>query len=345
MENTIRGFSNAWSVSIDLAIESIPPITTYFLSMSMYLNTIFNAKKMKDILLSIKDNHNYYMNRPENVILQYYDVQGSKITFYYASYIYVTVVAFITMPAVSLTFDLIRPSNYSQEKSFPIELDYGVDAQQYFYYLFVYSYVTITIVANLIASCDTTYMLYAQHAYALFAIVSYELRTVHILDTNISMKFKDRYLLENHKNIELLPKEQKQMHGKLFLCIKEHQNAIESVVLMYILEERMTVMKLGNVSDMIRFGSFTFAQAIHIFVLCLPGQRLLNHTEEVHAAACEATWYIFPKNCHQLYKFLVARTFTFSKITALKMATMSMETFLAIIQSAMSYFAVLLSVT
>ncbi|XP_043518606.1 odorant receptor 13a-like [Frieseomelitta varia] len=331
--------------------------------MSMYLNTIFNAKKIKDVLLSIKDNHNYYMNRPENVILQYYDMQGSKITFYYASYVYVTVVAYITIPAVSLTFDLIRPSNYSQEKSFPIELDYGVDTQQYFYYLFVHSYVTIAIIANLIASCDTTYMLYAQHAYALFAIVSFELRTVHILDTNVLMKLKDRRLLEMRKNIELLSGEQKQMHSKLFLCIKEHQNAIkysklvESLFTKSIFAQLFfnvvcltiagveTVMKLGNAADMIRFGSFTFAQAIHIFVLCLPGQRLLNHNEEVHAAACEAMWYIFPKNCHNTYKFLLARTSAFSKITALKMATMSMETFLAIIQSAMSYFTVLSSVT
>ena len=101
------------------------------------------------------------------------------LSIFILAYVYVTVVAYITIPAVSLTFDLIRSSNYSQEKSFPIELDYGVDSQQYFYYLFVHSYVTIAIIANLIASCDTTYMLYAQHAYALFAIVRWNFYFYH----------------------------------------------------------------------------------------------------------------------------------------------------------------------
>lgn len=86
-------------------------------------------------------------------------------------YVYTTVVAYITIPAISLLIDFIIPSNHSEEKSFPIELDYGVDTQQYFYYLFIHSYMTIAMIANLIASCDTTYMLYAQHGCALFAIV------------------------------------------------------------------------------------------------------------------------------------------------------------------------------
>lgn len=157
---------------------------------------LFFFQQMRDVLLFIKNNHNYYANRPEKLILRYYDVQGRKITLYYACkclrsrtffrelfkrvknflipilvYVYTTVVAYITIPAISLLIDFIIPSNHSEEKSFPIELDYGVDTQQYFYYLFIHSYMTIAMIANLIASCDTMYMLYAQHGCALFAIV------------------------------------------------------------------------------------------------------------------------------------------------------------------------------
>lgn len=81
---------------------------------------------------------------------------------------------------------------------------------------------------------------------------------------------------------------------------------------------------------MMRFGSFTFAQAVHIFFLCLPGQRLLNHSEELHVSACEVTWYIFPKKYQNLYKFLLARSLIFSKLTAFKVTTLSMQTFLAV---------------
>lgn len=50
----------------------------------------------------------------------------------------------------------------------------------------------------------------------------------------------------------------------------------------------------------------------------------------INSSRCDAMWYIFPKKCHNLYKFLLARTLIFSKITAFKVATMSMETFLAV---------------
>ncbi|KOC62198.1 Putative odorant receptor 13a, partial [Habropoda laboriosa] len=359
----LRGLYRIWGVDYDVVIECMPPIISIFLSLTMYLNGIFNMNKIKDVLLFIKYNCNYYMNQPENMILKYYERQGKKITLYYTSYVYMTLLIYLLLPPMSLIIDDVISSNYSQERNFLFELDYGVDSQQYFYYISIHSYMGTAVVANLIATCDTTYMLYSQHAYALFAIVCSQLKTVHILDTGNLINVKDSYILEKYKNIELLPGEQKKVCRKLLNCIKEHQNAIEyssvleSLFTKSILSQLFcniiclsitgveTVMKLGNIGDMIRFGSFTFAQAVHIFLICLPGQRLVNHSEQVYATACEVMWYTLPKKCHSLYKFLLARSSKPSKITAYKLAPMTMETFLAIIQTAMSYFTVLLSTT
>lgn len=62
---------------------------------------------------------------------------------------------------------------------------------------------------------------------------SYELRTVHILDASSLINLKDHRLFENYKNTELLPEDEKKICTKLFLCIKEYQNAIRSVGLVY----------------------------------------------------------------------------------------------------------------
>lgn len=43
----------------------------------------FLLLQVKDVLLFIKNDHNYYMNRPENKILQFYTTQGNKIILYY----------------------------------------------------------------------------------------------------------------------------------------------------------------------------------------------------------------------------------------------------------------------
>ncbi|CAL7941253.1 unnamed protein product [Xylocopa violacea] len=341
----------------------MPPIVSIFFGTTIYFNGIFNMNKAKDILLYIKRDCNYYTNRPENKILQYYKSQGRRITRFYASYMYVTLLMYLTLPTISLVTNFIAPSNHSQEKSFLFELDYGVDKYRYFYYIIVHSYLGTAMIANLIASCDTTYMLYAQHAYALFAIVSYQLKTLQILHTSSLINVRNNNSFGQYKNIDLLLTEEKEIYRKLFICIKEHQNAIkysnllESLFTKSILVQLLfnvlclsitgveTVMKVGNISDVMRFGSFTVSQAVHVFFLCLPGQRLVNHSEQVYTAACEVTWYMLPKSSHNLYKFLLARSLKPSKITAFKMAPMTMETFLAIIRLTMSYFTVLLSTT
>ncbi|XP_061938210.1 odorant receptor 13a-like isoform X1 [Apis cerana] len=341
----------------------MPPIISVFQSASMYFNGIFNTKKIKNILLFIKNDHKYYINRPENIILQKYDMQGKKITFYYILYVYTTLLVYLLLPTIPLIIDFITSSNHSQKRNFLFELDYGMDKQQYFYYISIHSYIGTAIVANLIASCDTMYMLYAQHAYALFAIVSYELKTIHILNTNNLINIRDYHLLEKYKNIKLLPRDEKKVYRKLFICIKNHQNAIkysnllESLFTKSILVQLFfnvlclsitgveTVIKLGNLNEMMRFGSFTFAQAVHIFFLCLPGQRLLNHSEEMHVSVCKVTWYIFPKEYQNLYKFLLARSLIFSKLTAFKMATLSMQTFLAVRISYCNLFEIMIRIS
>ncbi|XP_043515813.1 odorant receptor 13a-like isoform X1 [Frieseomelitta varia] len=352
---------STWKVSHISGMECIAPLVTIHLSIVTYSNLFFNAEKIKNVLLYIKNDHEYYKSRPENKILQYYAIQGSKIGFYHVSYIYSTLFAYILLPTVTL---VIVSSNNSEFKNLPVVVDFGVDLQQYYYHLFIPAYMSMFMVVHVVASYDNTYMVYVQHTYALLSIVNYKLKTMHILDTNSFIDLKNDRLIEKYNNIELSSVDKEKIFRKLVLCIKEHQNAIEYANLVESLFSKSilvqlfcnvitltiggveTVTNLGvNTGNMTRFGALTFAQVIRIFVLCLPGQRLLNHSEELHAAVCETRWYIFPENCLNLYKFVLARSMILNKITAFNMAVMSMETFQMIIKTAMSYFTVLLSTT
>ncbi|XP_076167797.1 uncharacterized protein LOC143146924 isoform X1 [Ptiloglossa arizonensis] len=269
-----------------------------------------------------------------------------------------TLIIYLLIPTIHLAIDIVMPTNRSQDKDFLFELNYGVDNQEYFYYITIHSYMGTAVVGHLIVSCYTMYVMYTQHAYALFAIVSYQLKTVHVLDSSSLINLKDDYLFKKYEYTEFTPEEQLKVHNKLFICIQEHKNAIkysdllESLFMKSIFFQLFfnvlcisttgvyTVMKIGNVGDMMRYGSFTLAQIIYIFSLCLPGQRLVNHSEQVYIATCEIRWHTFSKKSLSLYKFLLARSLVLSKITALKMAPLTMETFL---MTAMSYFTVLLS--
>ncbi|XP_043252532.1 odorant receptor 13a-like [Colletes gigas] len=261
----------------------------------------------------------------------------------------------------NLVINIATPSNNSQHTVFLFELNYGVDTEKYFYYIIIHSYVGATIMGHLIVVCYTLYVLYAQHAFALFAIVSYQLKTIHILDANNFINLKDDNWLKKYEYVEFTPEEHKMVYEKLFFCIQEHQNALkyakdlESLFMKSIFFQLFfncltlsatsvcTVRKLGNVAETIRYGSVSIAQITYIFSLCLPGQRLMNHSEDVYAATYETMWYKFSKKTVSLYKILLIRCLIPSKLTAFKMAPLTMETFLTVIRAVMSYFTVLLS--
>lgn len=53
---------------------------------------------------------------------------------------------------------------------------------------------------------------------------------MHILDTSSLINLKNHHLLEKYKNVELSQEEKEKIFRKLLLCIKEHKNAIRSIV-------------------------------------------------------------------------------------------------------------------
>ncbi|XP_076633464.1 uncharacterized protein LOC143347808 [Colletes latitarsis] len=270
-----------------------------------------------------------------------------------------TLLVYILIPTIHLVIDIVTPTNRSQ--GFLFELDYGVNSQQYFYYLTIHSYIGTAIVCHLLVSCYTMFVMYAQHAYALFAIVSYQLRTVHTFHKSNLINVEDDRSFEKYRRTKFTLEEYEKLHDKLFACIQGHKNALKYSYFLESLFTKLmifqlffsvlclsttgiyTVLNINNVSAVIRNGTFAFAQVFYIFSICFPGQRLMDHSKEIYTATCEIMWYKLSKKSISLYKFLLARSLVSSKLTALKVVPLTMETFIMIIQTAMSYFTVLKS--
>ncbi|CAL7941614.1 unnamed protein product [Xylocopa violacea] len=329
----------------------------------MYLNGILNMNKIKDALLTIKKDCDYYANRPEYMILQYHMVQGNKLIRFYSTYIYMSIALYLTLPTIPVVKHLIAPWNHSLPKGFVLPVNYGVDKQQYFYYIMTHTYVGMVVLVRLIVLGHTSFIMFTQHASALLAVISYQLRTMHILDTNGLIDVEDSDLLEKYKNINLPSGQEDKIYRKVLTCIRGHQRAIkylnfvESLFTKTLLVQMFclvpcliilgvkTMLKIGKVGSFVRYVFLTFGQTLHIFCFCRPGQTLKDLGEEVYTAACDVTWYVLPKRSHNLYKFLLVRCLTPTEVTACRVISMSMETFIVILRTAMSYFTVLLSFT
>ncbi|XP_076679373.1 uncharacterized protein LOC143374802 [Andrena cerasifolii] len=329
-------------------MEIFPTITTLILAIAIYVNGIVNLDKIRVVLLSIERDCKRYTSHPESTILHDYKVQGRRIVINYGLYTYVTLLSYLAVPSTPLILDVVMPLNQSREKQYIFVANYGVDNEEYYYYLCIHMYIGAFAVGHLFAACESMYMLYVHHADALLAIVSHQLRTVHVLHPEGSINMEDGWILEKYGSSEFAPDKQDQLYKKLCVCIQDHQNAIkytelvESIFTKSLFFElfctlirlsvtgAQTVLNLDNLEDVIRFGSFSLSQSFYILLLCLPGQKLLNHSENVCTALCESMWYIFSKKSKNLHMFLLQRSLKPSKITALNIVPMNMETYLTV---------------
>lgn len=79
-------------------------------------------------------------------------------------------VCFIVMPTISPILDIVLPRNETRVKYLGFDLDYGIDMQTYWFWLWMHTNVAGTVVIFNIIGADVIYIMLAIHACCLFAI-------------------------------------------------------------------------------------------------------------------------------------------------------------------------------
>lgn len=80
--------------------------------------------------------------------------------------------AFMMLPMAPLILDLISPLNDTRIKILPLEGEYFVDNQQYYFHLFFFISVVAFFILGIITICDTTYVMFTHHLMGLFTIIT-----------------------------------------------------------------------------------------------------------------------------------------------------------------------------
>ncbi|KZC12628.1 hypothetical protein WN55_04791 [Dufourea novaeangliae] len=105
----------------------------------------------------------------------------------------------------------------------------------------------------------------------------------------------------------------------------------------------MILIRSNSTETVLRLAMWLFGQVIHLFGICLPGQRLTNFSENLYYDALGCMWYICDLKTRILYQFFIMNTITPRYLVAFKLTTMSMDTFQSVIRVAASYFTLLSS--
>ncbi|XP_076245608.1 uncharacterized protein LOC143186080 isoform X2 [Calliopsis andreniformis] len=298
----------------DTILECVPPLITAVGVMTKYSNCVFHVEKLKEVCNMIKSDNERLAKLPEFKVLQMHALSARKF---------------------SLIF-----------------------TEDCYYIMLTHCYVATILIVVLLVPLDTMYITFTEHACAMFAVVGHRLKTMHILDEE-ALKIE----LGWDKCEKLLLDRNAHMYAKLVLCIKEHKRALECVqiiqsafsvtlffqVLMNIVCMSITgvraLFKLaeGNILDAMWLTEWTIMQEFHLFFLHLPGQRWHDSSMQVYYDTLECMWYLCFKKFRVVYQIMVMNSITPVKLTAFKMKTLDMESFLSVTQCAVSYFTVLSS--
>ncbi|KAL0117357.1 hypothetical protein PUN28_010301 [Cardiocondyla obscurior] len=121
-----------------------------------------------------------------------------------------------------MLLDVILPLNESRTKNIAVYSDYGVDQDEYFVPIFVYTTVMIMVGINILVATDTMHVSCTVHACSLFRIIGYEVENVISIarmgeQVNNIQRTKTGYESFNEK----------QVYQKYIVCLKKHQLALE----------------------------------------------------------------------------------------------------------------------
>ncbi|KAI4487622.1 hypothetical protein M0802_011978 [Mischocyttarus mexicanus] len=216
-----------------------------------------------------------------------------------------------------------------------------------------------TLIAVLIAT-DTLYFVYSEHACGIFAILSYRLNNVGKCN-NVDERY-DNDLFNKNKYYDYDEIEDERNYQELSFCIKSHKYAIEyvellqtcyteSLIVMLLLNVIgisitgvQTIINIHNLSNLCRFGFLTLGEAFHLFFLTLPSQRIIDHSAKVFKDCYDSYWYVLSTRCKKTLGLILLRSMTPCQLMAGGLYSMTLENFVSLVQTAMSYFTVLSSV-
>ncbi|XP_057338905.1 odorant receptor 13a-like [Microplitis mediator] len=335
-------------------MESIAPVLISFMCLVKFVNFNYNADKMRKLLEIIQADWSSINEVEELKILNSWAKDSKKNTIMYAGALYGTMAPFMLGPLVPIFCKLmpvgILPANSSivLEKPVLFHVEYFYDLEKYYYPLLIHSYFGTMAYLTVAVAIDSMFMVYVQHACAIFAIIGNRLE--HLADDS-SINF---YYSPHISNDE--------PYKRMIECIVQHSKALEyarmiqsanSLSFFFQLGFNMLTItfsgfqaatKLDRPDEAFRYAGFTITQTFHLFFQSWPSQRLADESARISETTTRCAWYLTSMRSRKLLQLFIMRSSVPCQLTAGSFYTLNMQNFSAVVRTSMSYFTVLTSV-
>ncbi|XP_014476948.1 PREDICTED: uncharacterized protein LOC106745656, partial [Dinoponera quadriceps] len=137
----------------------------------LFVMSLENYCAMKILLRQIQTEWERVSSKGENKILQNYASETKTFCIVYAIIMCGGLMCFILAPTISPMLDIVLPRNETRLRGLGFELDYGVDIQTYWFWLWLHSNMAGTVAIFNSIAADTMFIILTIHACYLFMIV------------------------------------------------------------------------------------------------------------------------------------------------------------------------------
>ncbi|XP_072762435.1 uncharacterized protein [Anoplolepis gracilipes] len=330
--------------------ETLAPCMLAIVALIKLFTIYFNNHKIKDLTDRLFKNWDMFTSKEELDIMKKYAETGKWYSLAYVYYVLGGIVIFASTSLLPQMLDVVSPLNTSRPVMLIWPAYYFVDEEKYFYYIYCHMLFCLLYGINSIVAHDCMLFVYLEHVCSLFVVIGF--RFEHMLYKNNNVK----NIRINHPN---------DMYCKnIMFIVQAHREALQFVMLlestfslsfglqmlMVIVGMSITLVQISiqlqnNLTILIRYLLLIGGQLFHLFCYSFEGQKLINYSSETGDKIYNGSWYEMPVSAQKLLIMVMRKSLEASVFTAGKIYIFSLESFTTVLQTSMSYFTVLTSMS
>nr|XP_012144545.1 PREDICTED: uncharacterized protein LOC100878875 isoform X1 [Megachile rotundata] len=300
----------------------------------LYDMNMENYGKIKILLNFILND--WKILRDELPVLDRITEQGSRLAHMYRVTLMWATIGFIYIPLINPTLDLIIPLNETRPKEQLFGVCYVfINPDDYFTAVFLHMGWTTWVTVYNIITVDSLYILIIHHVCGLFDVCGYQIETIFKRSNLQHYQFK-QCVIHHHKALEFF--------NYLQECSQNMNLMLVAITMILISTTAVQIlMHMDQPLDSARFILFFVCSHIHLYIISLFGQIILNHSKTLAERIYSCNWYGIPIKFQKLLCIMILRCSKPAILSAGGLYDMNMENYGKAVKACMSYFTMFLS--
>ncbi|KAL0114200.1 hypothetical protein PUN28_011485 [Cardiocondyla obscurior] len=135
------------------------------------LHNIWNQDRLQQLCIAIDNHWDIFTDDLEVQVMKNYSSLSRKFTKLFAGLLIVMLLTFVAIPLAPVLLDVIMPINESRPRIFAVEVEFRLNKEDYFIFIFGYTTAIILVGINIVMGVDAMHIMCTAHACSLFAAV------------------------------------------------------------------------------------------------------------------------------------------------------------------------------